>query len=66
MQVVNRAIEVTSDTDTDDPLQQTLFQKFVAFIENLSWVAQEDSYSVIDDLGNGLAAKGEAEKKGNE
>ena len=41
MKVVNRAIEVTGEIDSKDSIQQTLFEKFVAFSEHLFWVAQE-------------------------
>jgi hypothetical protein len=39
MRVVNRAIHVAKDTDTEDkdPSQTTLFHKFLAFSENLFW-----------------------------
>jgi len=52
MEVVNKAIKVTGEIDPKDPLQQTLYEKFVAFSENLFWVAQEDSYnSIIQRIG---------------
>lgn len=44
MEVINRAAHIGSDLAEDDPLQQTLFEKFTAFSENLFWLAQEDAY----------------------
>ena len=40
MEVVNKAIKVTGEIDPKDPLQQTLYEKFVAFSENLFWTTQ--------------------------
>lgn len=40
MKVINKAIEVTDEIDEKDYLQQTIFEKFKGFSENLFWTAQ--------------------------
>lgn len=47
MEVINRAIQITGEIDPNDAYQLTMYERFVAFSENLFWISQEDSYSKV-------------------